>query len=124
MLTGTHILICEDEPFIAYDLALSVEDANGQVVGPAASVREALILLETSPVTAAILDVHLSDRDVTPVAEALLARGVPMVIQTGVGLPDELKQRYPALTVLSKPVLPKDIIQRLNKALHSSPPEV
>ncbi|HEV2557310.1 MAG TPA: response regulator [Microvirga sp.] len=117
MLTGLRVLICEDEPFIALDLTLCVQDAGGEVVGPAASVREALALIETHPVSAAILDVHLRDRDVTPVADLLLQRGVPVVIQTGVGLPDELRERYPALPVLSKPVLTEHIVRRLSDAL-------
>jgi hypothetical protein len=33
---------------------------------------------------------NLSDRDVTPIAEILLERGVPVVFQTSVGLPADL----------------------------------
>ncbi len=33
-------LIAEDEALIAYELALDVEEAGGEVVGPVASVRE------------------------------------------------------------------------------------
>ena len=120
MLDGARILICEDEPYIALDLTLSVEDAGGEVIGPAASVREAMALLDQGPIAGAILDVHLVDRDVTPLAEVLIGRGVPVVIQTGVGLPTALKERYPALPVLLKPVLPTRLIQNLANLLRGA----
>ena len=100
------ILIVDDEPFIALDLAMAVEDAGCLVVGPAGSVREVLSLLEASRVTAAILNVNLSDGDVTPVVEVLVARGIPLIFQTGVGLPPSLKARYPDLLFYAKPVIP------------------
>ncbi|CAN5178498.1 hypothetical protein BH11PSE2_BH11PSE2_19370 [soil metagenome] len=84
------VFIAEDEPFIAFDLATTIEDAGGVVVGPAATVTEALALLKNQPVAAAILDVNLGDRDICPVAELLLARGVPVIFHTGLGVPDEL----------------------------------
>src|SRR4051794_13109290 len=69
---------------------MAVEDANGEVLGPAATVREALQLLGTAKVHAAILDANLPDGDVTPVAEELIARGIPIIINTGVALPFKL----------------------------------
>lgn len=113
MLHGACILVCEDEPFIALDLALCIEDAGGQVVGPAASIAEARALLATTAVSGAILDVHLSDGEVTPIAVQLLEGGVPVVVQTGVGLPSDLKARYPALPVHTKPVFPQHLIAKL-----------
>jgi DNA-binding NtrC family response regulator len=113
LLDGAPVLIAEDEPFIALDLAASVEEAGGVVIGPAGSVREAMAALNDNEVAAAILDVHLSDRDVTPVAEMLLERGVPIIVQTGVGLPEALQSRHPELRVHSKPISPSRIIRQL-----------
>lgn len=72
VLNGALVLLAQDEPFIALDLALAIEDAGGEVVGPAASVTEALALIEARPIVAAILDVNLIDGDITPVAEVVL----------------------------------------------------
>ena len=47
MLTGSLVLVAEDQIFIALDLALAVEDAGGEVAGPVASVENALALIET-----------------------------------------------------------------------------
>lgn len=41
MLHRAKILIVEDEAVIALHLAMIIEDQDGQVVGPAASVAEA-----------------------------------------------------------------------------------
>jgi DNA-binding response OmpR family regulator len=113
LLNHASILVAEDEPFIALDLAYAIEDAGGEVVGPVASVREALALLETRPVAAAILDVHLADRDISPVAEMLLGLGVPIIIQTGVGLPAGLAARFPDLVVRIKPCPAAQLVRDL-----------
>lgn len=107
------IFVAEDEPFIAYDLAATIEDAGGVVVGPAATVKEALALLENHSVAAAVLDVNLADEDISPVAELLLARGVPVIFHTGLGVPDELGARFPNLIVHSKPLDPEKLIRQL-----------
>ena len=103
LLNHARVLVAEDEPFIALDLALAIEDAGGQVVGPAASVKEALALLKATPVVGAILDVTLADKDVTCIAERLIADGVPVILQTGVGLPADMAARFPDLIVRIKP---------------------
>lgn len=121
-LDRSAVLIVDDEPFIALDLAMAVEDAGGIVVGPAGSVREALALLERNHVTAAILDVNLSDGDVSPVVEILVARGIPLVFQTGVGLPQALKARYPSLLVYAKPVHSDQLVQSLVGLIRQSAP--
>ena len=118
------VFVAEDEPFIAFDLATTIEDAGGVVVGPAATVTEALALLEIHPVAAAILDVNLSDRDISPVAELLLARGVPVIFHTGVGLPDELTARFPNLIVHLKPLVPEQLIRQLAALIETPRPNL
>jgi DNA-binding NarL/FixJ family response regulator len=113
LLDHVPVLIADNEPFIALNLAATVQDAGGSVVGPAATVEEALVLLDVQPVAAAILDVNLSDRDIGPVAELLMARGVPMFFHTAVGLSDELSARFPDVVVHLKPLRPQDIVRHL-----------
>lgn len=102
-LKGRRILIVEDEPFIAFDLADAVEGAGGEVVGPAMSISEAHRLLEEAPVEAAILDVDLPDGTIEPVVAELVARRVALIIHTGAGLTPKLAASYPQLDVFSKP---------------------
>ena len=111
-LSRSNILIVEDQAIIALDLESAVEEANGQVIGPASTVREALKLLHANEVDAAILDANLPDGDVTPVAEELIAAGIPFLISTGVAAPLQLR-RYPGLPVFRKPVPSSRLIREL-----------
>src|SRR4051812_24200791 len=111
-LSRCNILIVEDQAIIALDLESAVEDANGKVIGPASTVREALKLLHTNEVDAAILDANLPDGDVTPVAEELIARGIPIIINTGVALPFKLRG-HSDLPVFKKPTAPTCLIREL-----------
>jgi DNA-binding response OmpR family regulator len=118
LLNQVSVLIVEDEPFIALDLAIAVEEARGKVIGPAGSVREALMLIEQHLVRAAILDINLSDRDVTPIADFLIEGGVPVIFYSGLDLPFALRERYPSACFCKKPTPPP---QLLNKLVASMP---
>lgn len=120
MLNHSAILIAEDEPFIALDLALAIEDAGGEVIGPAASAKEALDLLKTHPVAAAILDVNLLDGNVSTVVEYLMARGVPLILQSGIGIPPDLAARFPDLTVHIKPTMAARMVAEIEILLSDS----
>ena len=113
MLNNAAILIAEDEPIIGMALTWAVSDAGGVVVGPAASVMASLKLLETHSVSGAILDVNLTDGLVSPVVEYLMERKVPLIIQTGIGIPDDLARRFPDLVVRIKPNISDDLIKEL-----------
>jgi CheY-like chemotaxis protein len=113
MLNQKLILIVEDNCFLALDLAMAVEDLDGCVVGPVASVAEALVLLDSHQLAGAVLDCQLSDRDVTPVVTMLVDRGVPLVIHTGTGLPPALAEMHPNLPVLMKPLKPAVVVELL-----------
>ena len=118
MLNGLSILIVEDEWLIALDLADTVEHLGGKVLGPVATVAQALALIKSSEARAAILDAHLLDRDVTPLAVQLLRSGVPFVIQTGTGISAELAQQYPHLPVVMKPVTSTAVVEALVSEIH------
>ena len=117
MLNQVSVLIVEDEPFIALDLAMAVEEARGKVIGPAGSVREALALMEQHLVQAAILDVNLSDRDVTPIAELLIGGGVPVIFCSGLDLPVALRERYPSARFCKKPIPAAQLLHKLIASL-------
>ncbi len=121
MLNNALVLIAEDEPFIALDLALAIEDVGGTVVGPAATVEEALALIDVRTVAAAILDVNLADRDIVPVAEILLSLKIPVILQTGVEVPPSLLARFPDLIVHIKPCEAAKLVAQLVALIVSGP---
>ena len=110
MLENQNILIVEDEVLIAMELADAVIEVGGSVVGPARSVAEALTILDAASVTAAILDVTLTDRDVTPVGLALAERGIPFIVHSAIGVPDALIRARPTIRLLDKPASPKSVV--------------
>ena len=93
------------------------------VVGPAARVTQALAMLDTEAIDAAVLDVSLNGEKSYPVADALVARGVPFVFSTGYrrdGLPTEY-QKFP---MLQKPFGQPSLTAMLIKLLTTSDPGV
>ena len=116
-----RILIVEDEAIIALNLAYAVEDVDGEVVGPVASVAEALALLEATPVNGAVLDANLFDGVVTPLVLHLLDLGVPFVIHTGTGLPAELAAQPVDLPLVMKPAQATSVVATLTRKLE--PPQ-
>jgi len=123
MLAGSRVLVVEDEALIALSISEMLTDAEGVPVGPAASIREARQLIRNVAVLdAAVLDVNLADGSVTPILEALSARGIPTVIYTGGVVPEDVRHRHPDLIALSKPVLPARLIGELRKAIGISEP--
>jgi DNA-binding NtrC family response regulator len=121
MLAGCRVLVVEDEPHVAETITDLLTEAEGVPVGPAAPVSEARRMIKESPsLNAALLDVNLSDGPVTPVLEALNARGIPTVVYTGSAVPDDVRQRHPDLIALSKPVLPARLIGELRKVIGKS----
>ena len=83
LLINRHILVVEDEFLIAWALQDNLKLCGAHVIGPAASVEDALGLLEHERIDGAILDVSLGRDKVYPVAAALTARNIPFVFATG-----------------------------------------
>jgi DNA-binding response OmpR family regulator len=99
-IAGCRILVVEDEMLIAMIIEDAVQDSGGEIVGPVATLEKALKLAEEEEFDAAILDVTIRGGKVYPVAELLLARGIPFVFASGYGdwaLPAELRDK-PRLT--------------------------
>jgi DNA-binding LytR/AlgR family response regulator len=84
-LAGKRLLVVEDEYMIASDLTWTLEDAGAEVVGPAATVADALELVEKNGLRldGAVLDINVGDERVYPVADALARLDVPFVLSTG-----------------------------------------
>ena len=112
-LTGRRVLLVEDDYFVADVLCQELESAGAEVVGPASDVAAALALIEAEPaIGGAVLDVHLGGEMVWPVADVLLARGVPVVFATGYDA-SAIPARYAGVGRCEKPVEPARIARAL-----------
>jgi DNA-binding response OmpR family regulator len=83
VLTRKRILVVEDDYLVAMDIARALERAGAEVIGPAPAVEAALDALARSMPDGAILDINLGGEMAFPVADALMARGVPFIFATG-----------------------------------------
>jgi CheY-like chemotaxis protein len=101
-LSGRRVLLVEDEIIVAWLLEDMLADLGCVVVGPAASVNQALAMIDTEAIDAAVLDVNLNGQMSYPIADALAAHGVPFVFSTGYHK-DRLLERYRTLPALQKP---------------------
>lgn len=118
MLSGSRVLVVEDEALIAEEIRLLLVEAEGVPIGPVSSLSEARRLVkEGTHLDAALLDVNLADGQITPVLESLTARGVPTLVYTGGSLPEGVRERHPDLVALSKPVAPARLIGELRRLM-------
>ena len=130
MLRPFRILVAEDNAIIAMDVADGLVAAGARLLGPFARVAGALRALEGSSIDGAVIDANLADRDVTPLATALLARGIPFIVYTGTGLPESLRRWASEITVVSKPASMASLIERLARLIamrspnEASPPSI
>jgi DNA-binding response OmpR family regulator len=83
-LAGHRILIVEDNFNIATGMVRLFKAQGIEVVGPAATVADALATIATAErIDGAVLDVNLRGKLVWPVVDALRSKGVPLVFMTG-----------------------------------------
>ena len=112
-----RILIVEDEAIIAMVLADSLEDGGHEVVGPAATMAEALALCEAAPPDLAGLDINLGDgSNGVDVARALLERwGVLSIFASG-AMMEARQARDIALGYIRKPYEAETVLRSVEVA--------
>ena len=115
-LAGRRVLVVEDESMVTMLLQDFLEDMGCEVAGIASRLAEALEKIDTVTFDVAILDVNLNGQQTLPVAQALLARGSPVVFATGYAattVPPELR----TVPILQKPFQQQDLERALRAAL-------
>lgn len=81
---GLRILIVEDAVLLGLELEAGLVEAGAHVIGVAIELDEAMAFLDQK-FDAAVLDVNLNGRLVTPLAQTLQQRKTPFVFATGYG---------------------------------------
>src|SRR6516225_9683006 len=95
-----RILVVEDEVMIRMLLEDMLGELGYTVAAEAARIDEALEATKNVDFDLAILDANLNGQPVSPIADALVARGTPFVFATGYG---ELAEPYRDRPTLKKP---------------------
>lgn len=108
-LSGHRILIVEDEPLVAYDLADLISDLGGEVVGPAFVLTEAQDLISKNHLDAALLDIDLGNDRVWPLALQLKTHGTPFAFISGQCNAEQLPKPFAGYECLEKPAAPERI---------------
>lgn len=103
-LSGTRVLLVEDETLLAMQLEAALAELGCQVVGPVAQLDAAKRMIRRAGFDCALLDIDLRGRPAYPLAELLDGRGVPYGFVTGYQ-PDSVAARFRRTRrVLHKPV--------------------
>lgn len=98
------ILVVEDEPLLAMLLEENLADLGHQAVGTAATVDQALSMLDEADVDCALLDVSLGHATTSaPIARKLRETGTPFYYLSGHASLDEADDT-PEAPLLTKPV--------------------
>jgi len=113
-LDGLRLLVIEDEPLVALQLANALEDAGADVVGPTGTAKEALQLIATQPLDGALLDGNLHGSPVDEIAAQLTRRNVPFLFVSGYGK-DGLPRAFGNAPVLGKPFSDAQLIEAVGR---------
>jgi DNA-binding response OmpR family regulator len=112
-LAGRAILVVEDEPLIALDIADTIERAGARVI-ISHRLGDALGVIEAHDWSAAVVDYELPDGDCSSLCEQLTTRGVPFVVHTGHA---ELPPAFLGGVHLCKPASGDELVETLEQLL-------
>jgi CheY-like chemotaxis protein len=102
MTEGLSILLVEDEALIRMMVTDMLEELGHRVVAEAADMDTATMLVRSTAFDLAILDVNLDGATSFPIADAIIARGIPVIFATGYGSPSMIA-KYSRSLRLQKP---------------------
>lgn len=116
VLDGKRILVAEDEPLIALDLADLIADHGAAVVGPAYSLSDAQALLgapssDGTAIDGALLDIDLGDDLVWPLALLLQQKGIPFAFISARCRRDDRPGALDSCICVDKPATRDQILQ-------------
>jgi CheY-like chemotaxis protein len=113
-LEGCHVLVADDEPLIAMDLAEELRAAGAGIVGPSSTVDGAMELFCREKVDAAVLDIKLGEKLIYPLADMLVAKNVPFIFVTGWGA-ERIPGKYANVPVCEKPFPSNSVMETLKR---------
>lgn len=98
-----RVLVVEDNALVALHVQSLFERLGYEVLGPAATLEEAMDLAGRRPFDGAVLDIDLNGKTVLPLAKVLRERGVPLIFASGYDSPADDPQTFSDVVVVRKP---------------------
>src|SRR5262245_7660113 len=114
-LSDHRVLIVEDEPLIAVEIAQALKSAGASVL-VATTLDQGLRLAEQDDLSAAVLDLVLGANDGAALCARLRERGVPFVIYSG---RTDIPVGCEPGAFVSKPAHSEALLQALTSVLNS-----
>lgn len=102
-LDRRRILVVEDEPMLALDIVLQIEEHNGIVIGPVASLDQGMRALEDERPDACILNIRLGADLSYALADTLLAQRIPFIFASSEQRAD-IPDRFDGVPLHAKPI--------------------
>jgi len=110
LLSGRRVLVVEDEMLVVMNIEDMLADLGCESVTAAATVDQAMALIEAQVFDAAMLDMNLNGTKSFPIADKLAALGVPFVFSTGYSAQD-MRTGYQDRVLLKKPIRYQELVE-------------
>jgi CheY-like chemotaxis protein len=116
LLSGRRILVVEDEMMVLMMIEDMLADLGCDAVVVAATIDQAIDLINTQVFDAAMLDMNLNGTKNSSIADALAAHGVPFIFSTGYS-GHNMMDGYPDRPILKKPFQFEELAAILTRLL-------
>jgi CheY-like chemotaxis protein len=116
LLSGRRILVVEDEMLVLMSIEDMLADLGCESVAAAATVDQAVALIDAKVFNAAMLDMNLNGIKSFPVADKLDALGVPFIFATGYSAQD-MREGYRDRPLLNKPIRYEALVEVFTRLL-------
>ncbi|MBR1220096.1 response regulator [Bradyrhizobium sp. U87765 SZCCT0131] len=112
------VFLVEDETMIRMLVSDMLSDLGYIVAAEAGDLDQAIRLAQSAKFDLAILDVNVNGKNISPVAEVVSLRNLPLVFATGYGA-EGLPEKYRDYPALQKPFKIETLQEAIENALHN-----
>ncbi|MGE4064106.1 MAG: response regulator [Rhodospirillaceae bacterium] len=115
-LGGRDVLLVEDESLVSFLIEDMLFELGAGSVRHASRLKAGIARIEEKLPSLAVLDVNLAGEAIYPLAENLVANGVPIIFITGYGR-DGLSDAWASYEVVQKPMTLAQLERAVGRAL-------
>lgn len=112
-LSGTKVLVVEDEYYQAIEVVEEIVRIGGSVAGPYSTTEEGVASLAAALPDCALIDINTGNGLSFTLADALLARGVPFAFLTGYDA-GSIPERFGEVRRIEKPADVRTVMKALS----------